>query len=240
MIADMTWINSAGTFLDALSDPRAAEQQKGVERALGGMSRGFVPFYQATSQVIQAYNDIFQIPAKQVNDSWQAFYQYVPIARNSLNDKINALGEPVIKDIDLMISEEKPDPVWKFLTDNQGWVAPLNKKTVFVFDQKLRQDRPLTDDEFYNLSKRRGAIIKDAIGKLIKGRTLVMRAGKPISVSKDELTKKELNDALSSIEEAATKKAKGEIFRDVYSKKSNRELQKKINESNSQKWGLQD
>jgi hypothetical protein len=241
MIADMTWINSAGTFLGSFVEPRISEQQRSVEKALSGMARGFVPFSQMTSQATQAYNSIFQVPAKQVNNSWEALYQDLPIARNSLNDKINALGEPVIKDIDIMVSREKADPVWKFLTEKQGWVAPLSKKTVFVFDEKLRQDRPLTDNEFYELSKLRGSIIKENIKKILTEGYPVLRDGAITYVLGEDMTSAELNNILSKrIEPMATKEAKAKIFGVDYSEMDKDELKAELTELEKEYWGLND
>lgn len=241
MIADMTWINSAGTFLGSFVEPKISEQQRGVEKALSGMARGFVPFSQMTSQATQAYNSIFQVPAKQVNNSWEALYQDLPIARNSLNDKINALGEPVIKDIDIMVSREKADPVWKFLTEKQGWVAPLSKKTVFVFDERLRQDRPLTDNEFYELSKLRGSIIKENIKKILTEGYPVLRDGAITYVLGEDMTSAELNNILSKrIEPMATKEAKARIFGVDYSEMEKDELKAELTELEKEYWGLND
>lgn len=241
MIADMTWINSAGTFLGSFVEPKISEQQRSVEKALSGMARGFVPFSQMTSQATQAYNSIFQVPAKQVNNSWEALYQDLPIARNSLNDKINALGEPVIKDIDIMVSREKADPVWKFLTEKQGWVAPLSKKTVFVFDERLRQDRPLTDNEFYELSKLRGSIIKENIKKILTEGYPVLRDGAITYVLGEDMTSAELNNILSKrIEPMATKEAKARIFGVDYSEMEKDELRAELTELEKEYWGLND
>jgi len=239
MIADMTWINSAATFLGALTEPKISEQQRRVENALSGMARGFVPFAQNITQLTQAYNSTFQIPAKQVNSSWEAFYQDIPIARNSLNDKVNALGEPVIKDIDIMWSKEKGDPIWSYLTNKKGWVAPLNKKTVLVFDQKLRQDRPLTDDEFYELSKLRGGIIKKNVEELMQNGYVVKREGRNISVAAENLTSSELNDILSKrIEPFATREAKKKLFGDY--RKQKEEEGSSLGSLKRQKWSLVD
>lgn len=239
MIADMTWINSAATFLGALTEPKISEQQRRVENALSGMARGFVPFAQNITQLTQAYNSTFQIPAKQVNSSWEAFYQDIPIARNSLNDKINALGEPVIKDIDIMWSKEKGSPVWSFLTNKKGWVATLNRKTVLVFDQKLRQDRPLTDDEFYELSKLRGGIIKKNVEELMQNGYVVKREGRNISVAAEDLTSSELNDILSKrIEPFATREAKKKLFGDY--RKQKEEEGSSLGTLKRQKWSLVD
>lgn len=239
MIADMTWINSAATFLGALTEPRISEQQRRVESALSGMARGFVPFAQNITQLTQAYNSTFQIPAKQVNSSWEAFYQDIPIARNSLNDKINALGEPVIKDIDIMWSKEKGDPIWSFLTNKKGWVASLNKKTVLVFDQKLKQDRPLTDNEFYEFSKLRGGIIKKNIQELMENGYVVKREGRDVNVAAEDLTSSELNDILSKrIEPFATREAKKKLFGDY--RKQKQEEGSGLGSLKRQNWSLVD
>ena len=239
MLADMTWINSASTFLGAFVEPKIGEQQRRVENALSGMARGFVPFAQNITQLTQAYNSTFGIPAKQVNSSWEALYQDIPIARNSLNDKINALGEPVIKDIDIMWSKEKGDSIWSYLTRKQGWVASLNRKTVLIFDQDLGQDRPLTDNEFYEFSKLRGEIIKKNVQELIDNGYVVKRDGNNENVDAEDLTSSELNNILSTvIEPFATKEAKKELF--GYSKKENKKQESSLAPLKKQKWSLVD
>jgi len=232
-VVDMTWINSAGTILGALADGTPSEQSRKVNDAVAGMARGFIPYSQAVTQSTQLAEQIFNMPAKQVNNSWQSLIQDIPIARNSLNDKINALGEPITKDIDVLVSSGNPSPVWKFLDEKQGWVATLSKNSQFVFDQKTGMDRPLTSDEFYELSKLRGSKIKEDIEKMMKQGFPVEKDKITTTVSMEDISSKDLNKVLSKIETAATKEAKKELFgekpADKEQNKANKEWNKQVN-----------
>ncbi len=223
-IAAMTWINSAGTFLGALANERPDEQERAISNALSGTARGFIPGSQAIIQSTQLYENIFRLPAKQVNNSWQALIQDIPIARNSLNDKINALGEPVKKDIDVIVSKENTDPVWKFMDEKKIWVAPVSKNSIFVFDTKTKMDRPITDDEYYEFSKKRGGFIKRAIEEVKNGIHPVERNGVIELINGNQLKSKELNKIVSELESKATEKAKTELF----GEKEKSEFEKKL------------
>jgi len=231
-VSDMTWINSASTFLGSLTEPNVKQQEKGINDALAGMTRGFIPYAGAITQGNQLVQSIWGMPQKQVNGSWQALIQDIPIARNMLNDKINALGDPITRDIDVVISKETKDPVWKFLLDHQGWVAPVNRGTLVVFDQNDKKDRPFTSDEYYNFSKIRGGILKDGIKELMDRKDVpVLRNGQVIEVAAADLTKKEFNKYLSKLETAATKLAKLKMFGEVEKDEYENELKKELEDA---------
>ncbi len=171
------------------------------------MGRGFIPF----AGMVTQGNDIFASNKKQTSNAWQNMITSIPIARNLLNDKINALGDPVKVDVDVIESGEVKDPVWKFLLEKQGWVAPVNKNTLIIFDEKTQEDRPPTMDEYYNFSKLRGAKIKAEISELMKVKKLIdWNTGDEITT--DKMSEKQFNLWLSKIEKKATKEAKEELF----------------------------
>lgn len=211
-VVDMTWINSASTFMGALANPNPDQQVRGLNNSLAGMAKGFIPLSGAITQTSQAVQNIFNMPQKQVNNAWQAMIADIPIARNSLNDKINALGDPITRDVDVITSKETSDPVWKFLLDKQGWVAPVNRGTLIIFDPEENRDRPVTDDEYYEFSKLRGQKIKESIKEIISKGATIKRDGEKVSKSANELTTGELNILLSNIESNATKESKDELF----------------------------
>lgn len=210
-MADMTWINSASTFLGALTEPNVDRQTSAVNKSLAGMASGFIPFKGAVTQATQALEGAFNMNKKQTEGAWQALVSSIPIARNSFNDKINALGDPIKTDTDVIISSEKQDPVWKFLLDHKGWVAPVNPKTLITFDQKTGEDRPLTMDEYYDFSVKRGKKIRAKLEELMKvGKLIDWNTGNEISV--DKMWESQFNKWLSKIEKEATKETKAEMF----------------------------
>src|SRR5690606_19312108 len=117
-------------------------------------------------------------------------------------------------DIDVISSKETTDPVWKFLLDKQGWVAPVNKNTAIIFDNATKQDRLMTTDEYYNFLKLRGGLVKDGIKTIMKTREIpVVREGKEelVYVKPIDLTKQEFNKILTKIKTQATKLAKDKL-----------------------------
>lgn len=219
-VVDMTWINSASTFLGALAEKNPDRQGAAVSKALAGMSRGFIPYSGAVMQGTQAMNSVFGANKKQADGAWQSLVASIPIAQNSLNDKINALGEPIKVNestswvLPDFISTEKDSPEWKLLLDHQGWVAPVNRGTLIVFDQKTQEDRPVTADEYYEFSKKRGTKIKDQLSKLLKSKELIdWNSGQVVKL--DKVTPKDFNKWLSKVENEATKETKAEMFGDA-------------------------
>ena len=215
-VADMTWINSASTFLGALTEKNPDTQSRQLSNVFASTVKGFVPFSGAITQGSQLEQNIFNKPQKEVNSAWQALIQDIPIARNSLNDKVNALGEPVVRDNDVFTSKETTDPEWKFLLDKGGWVAPVNKNTIVIYDPELKMDRPVTDDEYYEFSKMRGIKIKEKIKELIEKGATIKGEGKKDA---NDLTSSQINVLLSNISTQATKETKKELFEPKESKR---------------------
>lgn len=210
-IVDMTWINSASTFLGGLSEKNVEQQSRRLNNSLAGMTRGFIPFSGFVNQSLEASQNIFNMPQKQVNNAWQSLIQNVPIARNTLNDKINALGDPIVRDIDVFVSKETEDPVWKFLLDKGGWVAPVKRGTLIKVDED-RNEVPYTDNEYFEFSKLRGKQIRSDIETIIKDGYDFIRDGIVVHVNSSDFKPKELNEVLTLIEERGTKWAKYKMF----------------------------
>lgn len=216
-VGEMTWINSASTFLGALTEKNTNQQINGLNKAMAGMVRGFLPYSGAITQTTQATDNYFGYNKKQTENAWQALIASIPIARNSINDKINALGDPIKTDTDVFASTETKDPVWKFLLDNKGWVAPVNKNTIIIYDQKTQEDRPLTADEYFEFSKKRGKKIKEALQAKMKeyGWDEITGEGENETsdfIPKDKIKPEQFNKWLTEIEEKATKETKEELF----------------------------
>ena len=226
-IADMTWINSASTLLGSLTADKADEGERLLSNTLSSTAKGFVPFGNFITQNLQSFQEAYNIPQKQATTMWEKMKADIPIARNTLNDKINALGEPVIRKNGLFVSTEKDDKVWKLLIEKNGWVAPITQKSLIVFDDKTMQDRPVTNDEFYNFSKLRGQKIKQGIEKLmengatetIKGFTNEGFKFDIKDVPAKDLSSNQFNQVLEAIKSKATEETKQEMFNPSKSKK---------------------
>lgn len=227
-VADMTWINSASTFLGALTEKNPDKQAKGIKDLLASTTRGFIPFAGAITQTNQAVQSAFSMPQKQVNGSFQALIQDIPIARNSLNDKVNALGDPIVRDIDVVTSKETQDPVMKFLLDKEAWVSSVNKNTISVYDDKLKMERPITDDEYYEFSKQRGKLLKDVLAKIEKKGMYVTRKGQSVYRKADDITTKELQEVITKLSAKATKAVKAKMFGE---KETDEDLKEAIRET---------
>lgn len=187
LMTDMTWISSAGGILSALDNPNPSAMGKEIGNQLKNTSKSFlVP--NIYTQTAQEVNRIFNIPQKEIRGFKDQLIQDIPIARNSLNDKINALGDPVIKDTDIFSSEKTSDPAMGFLLKKKAWVAPINKNTLIVYDSKSEIERLATPDEYYDFSKSRGKIIKDAILSSMKTGVPVDYKGNP-TISEDLIVK---------------------------------------------------
>lgn len=223
LISDMTWINSGGTLLGAFQNQNSSSFGAEMGNSLEQSAKGFV-IPQAYTQAAQEIEHIYNAPQKQVNGFWQNMVQDIPIARNSLNDKINALGEPIVRDVDVFTSEQTKDKVWNYLFDKNGWVAPVNKNSLILYDGKTQQDRPATDDEYYSFSKARGGKIKADIQGIIengawttideKGNETVTTNPNLVTGIKpaDQLTPTELQKLLKAFSTAATKETKKEFY----------------------------
>jgi hypothetical protein len=210
LISDMTWVSSAAPIMSAISSDNSNKATSMLSTSVKNSVKSFlVPnFYTQGAQKIE---QMFSIPQKEANNLGQLLIKDIPIARNSLNNRINALGDEVVKDVDLLKSRENPDPVWKYLLDKKGWVAPVNKNTLMVFDSKTGEDRPATEDEYYNFSKNRGEKIKSQIQNFLSG-NIVMVVDGETRKNANEVTPAELNKWLSGIATQATTDAKLELF----------------------------
>lgn len=211
LISDMTWVNSAAPIMAAISESNPGAAGTMLSNTATGIGKGFV-LPSAYTQSAEKIEQIFHVPQKQTKGLFQSLITNVPIARNQFNDKINALGDPIVKDVDILTSKETIDPVWKFLLDKKGWVAPVNRNTLILFDINTREDRPATDDEYYEFSKIRGAKIKEDIKKMIQeGAYVKTKEGYQFKKAED-LTSAELNKVLTPIKTRATKEAKNELL----------------------------
>jgi hypothetical protein len=212
-IGDMTWVGSAAPLMGAMAENNPNGAIKTLTQTVQNSAKSFL-IPNAYTQARQKIEQVFNMPQKETNNAWQVLIKDVPFARNAMNDRINVLGDPVVKDVDILSSSQNLDPVWKYLFDKKGWIAPVNKNTLIVFDDSIGEDRPATEDEFYEFSKQRGQAIKNNIQDFIDGKTKagVFKDGKLEYKSAGEINPNELNKWLSEMGTQETDKAKMGLF----------------------------
>jgi len=216
LITDMTWVSSAAPIMAAISSDNSNKATSILSNSIKNSAKSFL-MPNLYTQGAQKIEQMFGIPQKEANNFGQLLIKDIPIARNFLNNRINSLGDEVIKDVDLLKSKENPDPVWKYLLDKKGWVAPVNKNTLTVFDSKIGEDRPVTEDEYYEFSKTRGKKIKSKIEDFISGKTKMIVDGDIFNPkTADQATSAELNKWLSGISSQATIDAKADLFEQIF------------------------
>jgi hypothetical protein len=221
MMSDMTWIGSTGTLLSAMNSDNPEALAKNIQGTLSNSGKSFlIPnIYSQSAQRVQNW---MQMPQKQTNDAYERLIQDIPVARDRLFNKVNALGDPIVRDVDIIVSNQTTDPVFKFLLDKNAWVAPVDKKSLLKFDPKLKEDRPVTDDEFYQFSKSRGSKIKEKLQDVIANGAMIDSDGEVTVLPKEEvgrkpaksLTTQEVKKIIKSAATSATKKAKKELIFD--------------------------
>ena len=89
----------------------------------------------------------------------------------------------------------------QFIMDKKIWISPVNKNSVIVLDRNTKQERPVTDDEYYKFSKIRGQRIKEAIAHIMQ--------------VKPNITTEQLEKVLKRVKATATKRAKNVISLDI-------------------------
>ena len=212
-VGDMTWVSSAAPLMGAMAENNPKGAIATLKRTVENSAKTFI-IPNAYTQARQRVEQYFNMPQKDVNNAYQLLVKDIPFARNSMNDKINALGDPIVKDVEIISSTENKDPVWKYLMDKKGWVAPVNKNTLVIYDESNGVERLADEDEFYEFSKLRGGKIKAQIRDFIDGRTTmgVLSNGRMVRKSANDVNPSELNKWLSEVETKSTKEAKAELF----------------------------
>jgi hypothetical protein len=186
------------SFLSAAMDPNNADRVSDLmEAGKKSVTSMVVPnlMVQIAKQV-EASNDI---PLKEVRGTKVgSVAQHIPVVRNQYNDKLNALGEPVIADTDKFISEVEKTPIWSLLESKNAFIGVPSIKSVTVNDPITEKDRLLTEDEYYKFVKYRGEAIREVLESNIE--------------QLRELDREEFNKFLVVLKREATKDAKLSLF----------------------------
>lgn len=158
---DQTFLSSANSFLSAAMDPRNEDRASDLARSLEKTAAGFVvpALYTQAAREVENWMDI---PSKEVRGTWMGvILKDIPVARNGYEDKLNALGEPVVPRTNILLSSVEPDKIWNLIADKKAWIGVPSRNTVTVVDPETEQERILTDKEYYDFVKNRGGYIKN-------------------------------------------------------------------------------
>jgi hypothetical protein len=219
-----------GTFVGSTSDLMETVSNDNPKQMAGGFGKSVSKVATQTLapnlfiQGAQAYESIFSMNQKDAKNAFQRLQQHLPYARNLMNDKINALGEPIPTDVDVFVSPERTHPVFNFLHEKKAWVGRVNPNTFMVYDATKGEERLGTPEEYYKFARLRGQKIKAEVENIMQNGAFVSydENDKEVvtlneSESQDvkpasQLTSKEMKQLIRSISMKATKEAKEELF----------------------------
>jgi hypothetical protein len=151
MASAVLWQMSHASFVAGLSDVLAAsdarDPEKAVENLTARTATSFIP------NVFKQLDKIFYPTVQEANGMTQHILKDIPFVRNSLNDKLNGFGQPVVRTGGILAPfismGETGDPVIKFFADNRLSIPGYGHTT------KLG-DKVMTNEERYNYVKLAG------------------------------------------------------------------------------------
>lgn len=119
----------------------------------------------AVPNAVKWVDRVFDPEVKNANTFMEYFVREVPVARSEmLKPMLNVLGDPVKKEgaarfgSERFLSQEKSDPIWRLIVDNDAYISVPNKNT------KLG-DRTMNPEEYYDYMKISGQGIKQELEK---------------------------------------------------------------------------
>jgi hypothetical protein len=161
---DQTFLSSGEDFLSAMFDERDENLLDNVGKSLMKTASGILlpNFYTQTAQKI---SEIMDIPQKDIKDTYLGrMLRDVPVAKDKYNNMINAFGDEVTYDTDLMFSTEKGKPedkLWKLVISKKQTIGTSVAPETYV--DKDDNEVQVTDEQAYQFSKIRGSYIKRAL-----------------------------------------------------------------------------
>jgi hypothetical protein len=158
---DGTFLMSINSFLKALTEKENVGEE--ALKSLFKTAKGFVlpALYTQSAREIQR---AFDIPEKEVGTSLIAeLVRDIPVARNTLNDKVNIWGEKSIADTDKFTSKSEDTELVKVLTDKKAFISKPNIKTANIIDIDNGKFRVMTNNEFFNYAVYRGKYLRETL-----------------------------------------------------------------------------
>jgi hypothetical protein len=160
---DGTFLTSINSFLKAITETKVGQVGDDAIKSLFKTAKGFVlpALYTQSAREVQR---AFDVPEKEVGTSLIAeLVRDIPVARNTLNDKVNIWGEKSIADTDKFISKSEDSELVKTLTDKKAFISKPNIKTANIIDIENGKFRVMTNNEFFNYAEARGKYLKETL-----------------------------------------------------------------------------
>jgi hypothetical protein len=161
---DQTFLASGEDFLSSIFDERD-------ENLVDNIGQSFVKtvtaialpnFYTQTAQKI---SDIMDLPQKEIRETYLGkLLRDVPVARDKYNNMINALGDEVDYDTDLLASGAKGKPedkLWNLVISKKQTIGTTTAPETYV--DKKDNEVQVTDEQGYQFAKVRGSYIKKVL-----------------------------------------------------------------------------
>ena len=106
----------------------------------------------------------------------------VPIVSHDVKPKLNLLGEPIKQTtgpVSIFFSKENSDPVWRLIVDKEAFISKPSTSTKIDFG---KNERIMTEDEYYQYVQESGKIIRERIDRRLSQLQIMTkeRAGKII------------------------------------------------------------
>jgi hypothetical protein len=161
VINDMTWASSLNSIMDAFKAKEPSQAQGYLTNLASSTAKSFI-YPKLAEQITQLVDAAQKNPKHDGKDLVAKIMRDIPIVRGKYNTMLNAVGEPVMYDPFQMISTEKADPFWEYLTDKNITIGKPNAREVF-YDDISKTERAMTGDEYYDFVKTSGREIKRRI-----------------------------------------------------------------------------
>ena len=110
---------------------------------------------------------------------------------------LNAVGEPVMYDPVQMMSDDKEDPFWTFIVENNAYIGKPSQKKLIVHDDIKKTDRFLDDNEYFDYIRLTGSAIKKRIEEEVMGQNM---------------SPKDVRDAIDKIKSDERERVRVEMF----------------------------
>lgn len=193
-MTDMTFLGTLSNFMEAVGSDNPKSGIKLLEKTTNTTVKSMIipNFY---NHLYKFYNEQFDISAKETDGLLQQMIKDIPFVRDRLNDKLNALGEPVVLQTDRIETSVKNHPIWEFIVHNKAFIGVPKKDDIII---EYPEPHEPSDDEYYDFIKQRGKIIKERIQGLMS--------------NSSSLTQEEIREQVDAIKREASKQAKAEIF----------------------------
>jgi hypothetical protein len=191
------YAETAYQWLDGIMEGKVLDK---LGKEAVGVGYSLVPvlgtgFYNSTVEMVK---DAYNQPKYDTKEHWYGhILRNTPIAGTLLNEKINALGEPVEVEANILwqSGENRPsNKYWDVLAKNRLSIMPPAKHNTTFFDGNTT--REMTEDEFTKYLKIRGGRIKEMMDKMnvyeIKDQERFKSVMKTIQSNATELAKVEM------------------------------------------------